>query len=102
MTAAQVALSDEVVDVAWYTTRQRDRNEILPWDHLDAGLDREWLWEDWQEALAGGSVPDCRWSPCSDCGVCDQLGTEIQVGPRDPVLIETPVVPSRVLAQGGA
>jgi hypothetical protein len=71
------------VDVDWYTTRERDLAEVLPWDHLDSGLDKEWLWQDWQDALDEVEVEDCRWSPCFDCGVCDQMGTEIQVGPTD-------------------
>ena len=36
---------------AWYTTRERDGDEVLPWDHLDSGLDKQWLWDDWQDAL---------------------------------------------------
>src|SRR5690606_13051667 len=50
---AAKALADEPVDLDWYTTRERDQHEVLPWDHLDAGLDREWLWRDWQDALSG-------------------------------------------------
>jgi radical SAM family uncharacterized protein len=69
------------IDVDWYTTRERELSEVLPWDHLDSGLDKEWLWQDWQDALDEVEVEDCRWSPCFDCGVCDQMGTEIQVGP---------------------
>ncbi len=79
-TACATALSG--VDLAWYTTRERGRDEVLPWDHLDSGLDKDWLWEDWQDALAAPSaveVEDCRWTPCFDCGVCPQLGTEIQL-----------------------
>ncbi|MDR1186544.1 MAG: TIGR03960 family B12-binding radical SAM protein [Bifidobacteriaceae bacterium] len=63
----------------WYTTRQRDFDEVLPWDHLDAGLDREWLWDDWVASISGEGVEDCRWSSCYDCGVCTQLGSEIQL-----------------------
>ncbi len=81
--AAADALAKEPVDLDWYTTRERQHAEVLPWDHLDSGLDREWLWEDWQDAIDEVGVEDCRWHPCSDCGVCDQLGTEIQVGPTD-------------------
>jgi len=72
------------VDVAWYTTRERDYSEVLPWDHLDAGLDRDWLWQDWQDSIAPegtAEVEDCRWTPCYECGVCSAMGTEIQVGP---------------------
>ena len=87
--AADVALADEPIDLDWYTTREREHAEVLPWDHLDSGLDREWLWQDWQDALDEEGVEDCRWTPCFDCGVCDQMGTSIQVGPTDlglPVL----------------
>ena len=96
MSAATRALANEPVDVDWYTTRERSQNEVLPWDHLDSGLDRDWLWQDWQDALAGGEVEDCRWTPCFDCGVCDQLGTQIQVGPTEAVLLPLPTVRSAV------
>ncbi len=81
---AESALANEPVDVEWYTTRERDYAEVLPWDHLDAGLDRDWLWQDWQDSIAPGGaaeVEDCRWTPCYECGVCSAMGTEIQVGP---------------------
>ena len=42
------------VDVDWYTTREREYAEVLPWDHLDSGLDKDWLWEDWQDARQRG------------------------------------------------
>ena len=75
-------LDGEPVDLDWYMTRERDRDEVLPWDHLDAGLDHDWLWQDWQDALSGAAeVDDCRWTPCYDCGVCPSMGTEIQTGP---------------------
>jgi radical SAM family uncharacterized protein len=92
MAAASRALADEPVDVAWYTTRDREQVEVLPWDHLDSGLDRDWLWEDWQDALLETEVEDCRWTPCFDCGVCPQMGTEIQVGPTGQKLLPLSVV----------
>lgn len=75
------------VSLEWFTTRERDEREVLPWDHLDSGLDREWLWSDWQEALAGTELDDCRWTPCFDCGVCPGMGTEIQIGPTGKKLL---------------
>jgi radical SAM family uncharacterized protein len=78
--AADDVLAPLGLSLDWYTTRQRDWEEVLPWDHLDAGLDREWLWDDWAEAFHGQSVEDCRWSSCYDCGVCTTLGTAIQFG----------------------
>ncbi|MFI0418063.1 TIGR03960 family B12-binding radical SAM protein [Spongiactinospora sp. 9N601] len=80
------------IDLDWYTTREREENEVLPWDHLDAGLDREWLWQDWQDAIGEGEVEDCRWTPCYDCGVCPTMGTEIQIGPTGRKLLPLTVV----------
>jgi radical SAM family uncharacterized protein len=95
--ATVAGLADTPVDLAWYTTREREYNEVLPWDHIDSGLDRDWLWEDWQDALeaaegGGAEVEDCRWTPCYDCGVCPQMGTEIQVGPTGVKLLPLTVV----------
>ena len=99
MAAATVALADQTVDVDWFTTRERQQSEVLPWDHLDSGLDSEWLWEDWKDALDEVPVDDCRWTPCFDCGVCDQMDTEIQIGPTGVVSLPMPEVPvSPVLA----
>ncbi len=92
MNAAAVALADEPVDVDWFTTRERQQSEVLPWGHLDSGLDADWLWEDWQDSLSEVGVEDCRWTPCFDCGVCDQMETEIQVGPTGVVTLPMPTV----------
>jgi len=96
MAAAEKAFADEPVDVDWYTVREREFAEVLPWDHLDAGLDKDWLWEDWQDALSEVEVEDCRWTPCFDCGVCPQLGTSIQIGPTGRQLLPLAVVPPTV------
>jgi radical SAM family uncharacterized protein len=82
----------EGVDLDWFTTRERDEVEVLPWDHLDAGLDREWLWQDWQDAVDEVEVEDCRWTPCYDCGVCPAMDTEIQIGPTGKKLLPLTVV----------
>jgi radical SAM family uncharacterized protein len=97
MSCAEEALAGTGVDVDWYTTREREYDEVLPWDHLDSGLDKDWLWGDWEDALAAGrgeaiEVEDCRWTPCYDCGVCPEMGTEIQVGPTGQKLLPLSVV----------
>jgi radical SAM superfamily enzyme YgiQ (UPF0313 family) len=86
------ALPEQGVDLDWYTTRERTYEEVLPWDHLDSGLDKDWLWEDWQDALDETEVDDCRWTPCFDCGVCPQLDTHIQIGPTGKKLLPLTVV----------
>jgi len=97
---AESVLPEKSVDLAWYTTRERDYSEVLPWDHLDAGLDRDWLWQDWQDSVApegAAEVEDCRWTPCYECGVCSAMGTEIQVGPTGERLDGKRMLPLQVI-----
>lgn len=57
-------------------------NASLPWDHLDTGIDKQWLKDDLQRALAAATVPDCSFEGCSHCGVCGQdFGHNIVVPP---------------------
>jgi len=81
------------VTLGWYTTRERGETEVLPWDHLDSGLDKDWLWTDWQDALNNQEQDDCRWTPCFDCGVCPGMGTEIQIGPTGRLMAATVAQP---------
>ncbi len=92
--ATQSALAGTGVDLEWFTTRERAYAEVLPWDHLDSGLDKDWLWQDWEDALDPDSidVEDCRWTPCYDCGVCPEMGTDIQIGPTGQSLLPLSVV----------
>ena len=96
--AAERALDGTGVDLDWYTVRERDYNEVLPWDHLDSGLDRDWLWEDYQDALDEVELDDCRWTPCFDCGVCPEMNTSIQIGPTGKQLLPIAEVKHRVTA----
>ncbi len=94
MRCADEALAGTGIDVDWYTTRERFEDEILPWDHLDSGLDKAWLWDDWQDALDEREQDDCRWTPCFDCGVCPQMGTDIEIGPTGKTLLPLTVLGS--------
>jgi radical SAM family uncharacterized protein len=95
--ACERGLAGTGLDLDWYTTREREYDEVLPWDHLDSGLDKDWLWADWEDALAVADgaeleVEDCRWTPCYDCGVCPEMDTEIQIGPTGRTLLPLSVV----------
>ncbi|MAT04463.1 MAG: B12-binding domain-containing radical SAM protein [Acidimicrobiaceae bacterium] len=70
------AMDAEGLSLDWYVYRHRDEHEILPWEHLTAGLHKDFLWGDWQDSLAEAGVEDCRWTPCYDCGVCTGYGIE--------------------------
>jgi hypothetical protein len=90
--AAEQELPPRGVDLAWFTTREREQHEVLPWDHLDSGLDKEWLWQDWQDSLRQFEQDDCRWTPCFDCGVCPSMDTQIQIGPTGKKML--PLTPA--------
>jgi radical SAM family uncharacterized protein len=70
------AMADHGLDLDWYVYRHRTDAEVLPWDHISAGLHKDFLWQDWQDALAEVGLPDCRWTPCYDCGACTGYGIE--------------------------
>ncbi|MCB1260115.1 MAG: TIGR03960 family B12-binding radical SAM protein, partial [Acidimicrobiales bacterium] len=70
------ALADHGLSPDWYVHRHRTEDEVLPWDHLSAGLHKDFLWQDWLDALAEHGLPDCRWTPCYDCGACTGYGIE--------------------------
>jgi radical SAM family uncharacterized protein/radical SAM-linked protein len=57
-------------------------NAPLPWDHLDSGVDKQWLQEDLKRALAAAIIPDCSFEGCSHCGVCGtDFGHNVVVAP---------------------
>ncbi len=51
--------------------RERSHGEVLPWEMVDTGLDREFLLDEYEKSQRGEATPDCRIAGCRDCGVCD-------------------------------
>jgi len=78
------ALADHGMSLEDIVYRHRTEDELLPWDHLSAGLHKDFLWQEWQEALAEVGLPDCRWTPCYDCGACTGFGIEHVVASATP------------------
>jgi radical SAM family uncharacterized protein len=78
------ALADHGMSLEDTVYRHRTEDEVLPWDHLSAGLHRDFLWQDWIDALANHGLEDCRWTPCYDCGACTGFGIEHVVASAVP------------------
>jgi radical SAM family uncharacterized protein len=78
------AMAAHGLSVDWYVHRHRERDEVLPWAHISAGLHEDFLWQDWEDALAAAGTPDCRWTPCYDCGACTGFGIEHVVASTVP------------------
>ncbi len=64
------------IDISVYIFRERDENELFPWDFIDCGVSKKWLYREWQNARAGRVTRNCR-DGCSgcgcgtfDCGIC--------------------------------
>lgn len=78
------ALADHGFSLEETVYRHRSEDEVLPWDHLSAGLHRDFLWQEWKDALAEHGLEDCRWTPCYDCGACTGFGVEHVVASAVP------------------
>jgi hypothetical protein len=76
----------ELAGLSLEETVHRDRgvDEHLAWDHISAGLHRDFLWQDFIEALGERCLEDCRWTPCYDCGACTEFGVEHVVAANTP------------------
>ena len=62
------AFEDCGIDPKFYANRERGEKELLPWDFIDAGVTRAFLWREWQRAQRGEVTPDCR-KGCQGCGL---------------------------------
>ena len=56
------------LDPDFYACRERALDEVLPWDHLDAGVTKSFLKREWEKAQRGETTHDCR-KGCVGCGV---------------------------------
>ena len=55
------------VSINFYTTRERDVEEILPWDFISCGVSKEWLISEWRKSKEGTVTPNCK-EQCNGCG----------------------------------
>ena len=55
------------VDTDFYTTRERELDEIFPWDFIDCGVTKDFLKKEWMRALDEKVTPNCR-QQCNACG----------------------------------
>lgn len=67
------AFSEIGVDPEFYANRQRSFDEILPWDHLDYAVNKDFLIKENQLAHDAATTPNCR-QKCSNCGAACYKG----------------------------
>ena len=62
------AFAEVGLDPDFYSRRQRSLKEMLPWSHIDTGVNNAFLWGEYQRSVRGEGTADCR-EQCLDCGV---------------------------------
>ena len=61
------AFENTNVDISFYNQRPRGKDEIFPWDFIDIGVSRSFLYREWERAMNETVTPNCR-EKCSGCG----------------------------------
>jgi radical SAM family uncharacterized protein len=64
----QQAFEEAGLDQGWFANRPRLADEVFPWDHIDAAVEKRWLLMDWYAAQRGETKIDCR-EHCFNCGI---------------------------------
>ena len=64
------ALDETNIDGDFYSRRERDLEEVLPWDFINPGVTKEYLIKEFQNSLSETTTKDCRLG-CRNCGIVD-------------------------------
>jgi hypothetical protein len=80
--AWQQAFSELGLDMDWYARRERPLDEILPWEHISAGLKKEFLVQEYIHTYQGGVIDDCR-EHCFSCGILGYFKEQRRVTPDE-------------------
>ena len=97
------------IDLSQYL-RQREFSETLPWQHLDTGVDEDFLKAEQAKSLVGEYTPDCRVHGCQECGACDfkEVSPVVQCKsscpddscPKEIIETDSDVLQEMVVSQG--
>lgn len=63
------ALKKDNVDISFYANRHREEDEIFPWEIIESGQNRKFLFKEYKKALSGITTSDCRLKGCNSCGL---------------------------------
>ena len=62
------AFDDCGLEIDFYAHRERSLDEVLPWDHIDAGISKSFLRREYEKAIRAETTRDCR-EGCNGCGL---------------------------------
>jgi radical SAM family uncharacterized protein len=69
----RAAFAETGIDSGQYAYRRYEYEDVLPWDHIGAGVSKKYLVREHRRAVAGEKTPDCRGGKCPGCGLCPAL-----------------------------
>lgn len=69
-------LKSSPINTDFYALRERNLDELFPWDFLDHGIDKEFLKYEYNRAKEEKPSPPCPMSSCKACGVCERYLNE--------------------------
>lgn len=79
------AFKENNISISFYSSRERDEDEVFPWDFIDAGISKAFLLREYKRAMGGTVTPNCR-QLCYNCGakefgggVCYEKQEEVAV-----------------------
>jgi len=65
----QRAFEETGLDPQFYALRERPRDELTPWSHIDTGVETAFLWREYQRSKQGIETPNCHYGDCVVCGL---------------------------------
>lgn len=71
------AIKESGLEEDFYNHRERGEKEVFPWEHVQPAVTRSFLWLEYKKSKLAELTPDCRFSTCHNCGVCQQLDVKI-------------------------
>ncbi len=69
------SMEEADIDGDFYANRERDFDEVLPWDFIDIGVKKAYLKREYEKSMKALTTPDCR-RKCNGCGIedCEMWG----------------------------
>lgn len=68
--ATRASADRPAFDPDFFVHRRYDFEERLPWDFIDHGVDKRYLWVEWRKALLERQTPPCDVTTCHTCSAC--------------------------------
>ncbi|NLL61389.1 MAG: TIGR03960 family B12-binding radical SAM protein [Candidatus Atribacteria bacterium] len=81
----QEAFQENGLSMAFYAHREKKVDETMPWDLIDCGVEKKYLWLEWGKAQQEISTDDCRQEKCNGCGlenICSEIGFQDNKKPK--------------------